>query len=234
MAARTSSKPKGSSSTTKPKGKPANRRRPTSRQAPRPTEARKTDKGVPDDLEQRYRAGEQGAGSTTIADELDQSFEDGLEAGRKEASKSSPAASSSPERGLSFSRPTGPLPSTTVPMVLELLVVTVDEILTHRRPPIPSRVGVVVLVFGALGMARGQAARPAAAVAWGLVIASIYASSGSSAQAGPLRALTAVGNFIGGQYATGGPSNPIVPKRAQPKQTTPGGPVGPIGPLGPS
>lgn len=116
--------------------------------------------------------------------------------------RKAPAASaSSPSRALSLSRPTS-VPSTTAPMLVELIVVTVDEILGHHRPPIPSRVGVVVVLFGGLGLVGGSAAPAAAALAWGLVIASVYSTSSPSGTSTPLRALATVGDFISGKYAT--------------------------------
>lgn len=160
------------------------------------TRPRKGDKGVPDDLERRYRQQNDGRG---VGDYVDEAYADGLAAG----SRSSGAGSSG--RGLSFRRPQG-IPSVAAPMLVELALITADEFLNARRPPVPSRLLVVFVVFGTLGLAKGDAAEAAAAMGWGLVVATFYASSKPKQPPAALKALAGIGNFLSGKYAPRGSS----------------------------
>lgn len=156
----------------------------------------------PDEMGRRYDAGEQGAGSTSIGDEIDGAYADGLAAGQR-SSSSSPASSSS--RGVTFQRPGRP-PSIAAPFAVELVLITVDEIRNHHRPPVPSRMLVAFALFGVLGMASGDAAPAANALGWGLVVATLLSSGGKSGQGGAIGALNTLGDFIGGKYAPRGSS----------------------------
>lgn len=178
-------------------------KRPTSRQASDPDRPRKGDKGVPDDMKRRYEAGEQGAGSTTFGDELDRSYEDGRKAGMKEGGSSGPKAA----KPFTLAGGPGPsIPSIAAPMLVELVLISADEFVANRRPPLPSRLLVVFGIFGVLGLAsEGPAANAAAAFGWGLVIATFYSTASPGAKgSGSLQALQTIGNFMSGKYAKKG------------------------------
>lgn len=101
-----------------------------------------------------------------------------------------PAPASSGPLGLSG------MPSVGAPLALETLIIATDSFVNEHRFPIPSRLLAAWGLFTVLGFARGNAARPATALAWGLVIASFY-----STVAPGTNALAVVGDFIGGKYA---------------------------------
>lgn len=93
------------------------------------------------------------------------------------------------------------VPGVTAPMIFDVLIITADEIMTEHRAPIPSRLLVAFGLFGLLGMAKGEAARPAKVFAWGIVIATFYAAAPGGKPAA-LTALDALGNFLGGKMGT--------------------------------
>lgn len=99
------------------------------------------------------------------------------------------------------------VPAVTAPMLVELLLITVDEFTNERRFPLPSRLLVAFAFFGVLGMAKGAAAQPAAALGWGIVASTFYAKSGPAGQPPAIGALAAVGDFFGGRYGTTGASS---------------------------
>lgn len=94
------------------------------------------------------------------------------------------------------------VPAVTAPMVVELLIITSDELANKHRFPIPSRLLVAFLVFGGLGLFRGRAAQPAAVFGWGLVVATFYASANPKGKPAALSAVDALGRFMGGNYAS--------------------------------
>lgn len=194
------------------------------REAKNPTTPRKGDKGVPDDLERRYRAGEQNAGSTSVGAEVDQSYSEGYAAGKKAPRGGTqfspgraprpldkagnvvkPPSSPRPASPITFRRGSVAVPSVAAPMAVELALITADEFIDRHRLPLPSRLLVVFGIFGVLGLAKGDAAPAASALAWALVVATFYAHTTTAPPAG-LQALATVGNFIGGKYAKGVPA----------------------------
>jgi hypothetical protein len=154
----------------------------------------------PDDMRRRYDAGEQGAGSTSIGDELDANYDAGFKEGAGAQRKAAP------RRALTLQRPSAP-PSIAAPFAIELVLISVDEIRNHHRPPIPSRLLAAFAVFGLLGAASGDAAPAANALGWGLVVATLLSSGVRGKQPAGIAALSSLGAFMGGQYATKG-SNP--------------------------
>ena len=135
------------------------------------------------------------------AEGSDEVFGAAYSEGYREGAQSSPDTTSTsssrqlPQLPLS-SLAGGGMPAVTAPLAVELLLIGADELANHHRLPIPSRLLVALLVFGALGMARGEAAKTATVFGWGLVVATFYAAN----NVGP-NALSAVGNFLGGKYA---------------------------------
>lgn len=174
------------------------------------TTPRKGDKGVPDDLKRRHDdRPDQRSTAEHMGDEIDQAYEDGRKKGKTERppkpvtqAEIDRVAGPTPARGrrLKLSKP-GAVPSVAAPMFVELVLISADEFLTQRRPPLPSRLLVVLGLFGVLGLAQGDAADAAAALGWGLVVASFYSTASPGQKSGGLRALQTVGNFIGGKYA---------------------------------
>lgn len=179
------------------------------------TTPRKSDKGVPDDLKARYDAGEQGAGSTTIADEMDQSFEDGRQQGLKEAPTPPASEDKEPPAPAQPGRPTltsGGHLAIGAPLAVETILISVNSFTNDHRPPLPSQLLVAWAFFGLLGLASGDAAGPAAALGWGVVLATFY--SGSSKSPPAIGVLNTLGKFFGGQYkakgsSTEGPSGSV-------------------------
>lgn len=154
---------------------------------------RKTD-STPDSQARRYRArgGEQSSGAfTDIDDRLN----------RLEDQRSTPA----PSRGLSLQRPQN-VPTITGPLLAELIVISADDIFANHRAPLPSRLLAVLAIFGALGLAKGNAARPAQAFGWALVVSSLYAVTAPNTTSGALRGLAAVGNFLSGKTPVTSPT----------------------------
>ncbi len=156
---------------------------------------------TPDRQKARYESRKRPEKS--IADHIDDAYAEGEAAGRKQATQ---ASSTSSSRGpLSLKSP-GALPSIAVPMLVELILVSADDLLTNHHPPLPSRLLSVFAIFGILGLARGNAAKPATAFAWALVVASLYAQTSPNGTSGAIGALTQVGNFVSGKYGKTTPS----------------------------
>lgn len=109
----------------------------------------------------------------------------------------------------------GTTPSIGGPLIFETIIIAADEFVNQHRFPIPSRLLIAWGAFTVLGLARGNAARAATALAWGLVASSFYATVSPASTPAGLGAIRTVGDFIGGKYggngatsSTGGP--PIV------------------------
>lgn len=139
---------------------------------------------------------------------------------------------------VSLQAPTaGPVPGVTVPMVLEVILVSADSLINEHRPPLPSRLLAIFGVFGVLGLARGTAAaRAASAMAWALVIATLYSAAVPGTQPGGIRALSAIGDFMNGKYGQRGPSAGSTASNTTPpwaSTKTPRGTLPPAGPQGP-
>ena len=178
------------------------------------TTPRKADKGVPDDMQRRYEAGEQGAGSTTVGDEIDQAYEDG----KREGSKSTPDtptssdATPAPAKSGSPRLTSGGHLAIGAPLAIETILISVNSFTglnnpgAQRRPPLPSQLLVAWAFFGLLGMASGNAAGPAAALGWGVVVATFYSGSGKGGKPPAIGVLNTVGGFFGGKYAVKGSS----------------------------
>lgn len=175
--------------------------------------------------EQRKQTRKQAGKPARIEDAttMDEALEAEREAGRAEGTRAAaPAtpkgpspATRSPRPATAFSR-SGPssssAPGVTAPMVADVFIITADELALQHRLPIPSRLLVAFMVFGVLGLAKGQAARPAKVFAWGIVVATFYAAvPGGKPPA--LNALAALGDFMGGRYgktqAHTGPNDPV-------------------------
>ena len=165
--------------------------KPTSRQASDPDRPRKGDV-TPDSQRRAYE--DRGGEVTSIGDEIDKAYEDGRRAG---GSSSGPRAAGP----VTFSKP-GAVPSIAAPMLVEPILVTADEFLNNKRAPVPSRLLVVFGVFGVLGLAKGEAANAAAALGWGLVVATFYSSAGSGGKNGALGALSGIGDFMSGKFGS--------------------------------
>lgn len=146
---------------------------------------------TPDSQRAKYEA--RGGEVTSIGDEMDAQYDAGFAKG------ASAQRGTGSTRGLTVQRPTG-FPSIAAPMTVELVLISADEFLNEHRPPLPSRLLVTFAVFGLLGLAPQQAAGAATAFAWGLVVATFYSSSKGS-QPGGIKALTTLGNFLGGKYS---------------------------------
>lgn len=93
------------------------------------------------------------------------------------------------------------VPGVTAPMIADVVIITIDELTQQHRLPIPSRLLVTFAVFGVLGLAKGQAARPAKVFAWGIVVATFY-SAAPGGKPPALSAVAALGDFLGGKYGT--------------------------------
>lgn len=110
-------------------------------------------------------------------------------------------ATTTPKPAGSGSSPS--VPGVTAPMIADVVIITIDEITQQHRLPIPSRLLVAFAVFGVLGLAKGQAARPAKVFAWGIVVATFY-SSAPGGKPSALNALAVLGDFLGGKYGSTG------------------------------
>lgn len=149
------------------------------------------------------------------AETVDEALEIEREAGQREGARSRSqrpivttgdfgAAAPDPQRY----EPGGALASGTVsigaPMLFETVLIAVDEITNQHRFPLPSRLLIAWGAFGVLGMAKGNAARAASALAWGLVVATFYSAVAPSRPPAGLAALQTVGDFISGKYGVAG------------------------------
>lgn len=148
----------------------------------------------------------------SMADIIDRENAAAYEAGRKAGGASSslpqppaPArarSSSSSSSSSSGGALRGPaVPGVTLPMVIDIAIITADEVVNQHRLPIPSRLLAAFLLFGTLGAIKGEGARPAKAFAWAIVIATFYGNSPGKKPAA-LSALEALGGFLGGKYGT--------------------------------
>ena len=149
---------------------------------------------TPDSQRARYEARKRP--EKTTADFMDEEFEAGRKQGAAEARTSS---SSSSSRRVGFTAPSS-VPSIAAPMLVELIIISSDDFFNQHRAPLPSRLLAVFGIFGVLGLAKGNAARPAQAFAWALVLSSLYASAGPKGQGGALGALAKLGDFMSGKY----------------------------------
>jgi hypothetical protein len=189
----------------------------------------------PRDLESDYRAraarkrarAERGeAPRSEEATSIDEALEAERETGRREGARLAPprAATStpSPTRGVNLSQYSGgSAPGVTVPMVIDIGIITVDELTVNHRLPIPSRLLVAFVIFGGLGLAKNTtAARAASAFAWGIVVATFYGTTNPSPGVG---ALNKIASFLAGGNAQKGTA-------ASGSLGTPGGAANPAGP----
>lgn len=129
--------------------------------------------------------------SASAQDSRAPGFEDGPSSGPRPAAPATASPSS----------PSSSVPGVTAPMVADILIITIDELTQQHRLPIPSRLLVAFGVFGALGLAKGVAARPAKVFAWGIVVATFY-SSAPGGKPPALNALAALGDFLGGKFGS--------------------------------
>lgn len=218
------------------------------------TRPRRSDRGDTDRMRDRYRAREERkAGraargeparleeATSIEEALSAEYEAGKRAGESSrpapatppARSSAPASSSSSSGGLLDSLPrSGGVPGVSAPLVVATALITADELVTLKRFPAPSRLLIAWGFFGVLGLARGPAEAPAAALAWGMVVAMFYAKAVKGESKPPaLRALDAVGDFLAGGNKTGAAANAFnapnssrQPKTGRSPAATPGQP----------
>lgn len=191
------------------------------------------------DVEQRYRAREQRKGERAASGQrpkiedattIDEAMEAERAAGRDEGARSRtqrpvvrygagervdapkpPKPARDVTGALSKAAPAAGsgIPAVTAPMLIELGLITIDELVNERRFPVPSRLLVAFAFFGLLGMAKGPAAQPAAALGWGIVAATFYSKSkenktdaGETGGPPAINALAALGDFFGGRYGT--------------------------------
>ena len=154
------------------------------------------------------------------AESVDEALEIERDTGRREGArgaakrpitrygpKGKPDADAAPGERQGFSPsdiPAGTLPSITAPFLFETALIAVDEFTNQKRFPIPSRLLVAWGFFGLLGLARGPASRTATVFAWGLVVATFYATVPGQNKPAGLNTVNTVGDFIGGKYATPG------------------------------
>ncbi|MGH7484141.1 MAG: hypothetical protein ACREMY_00880 [bacterium] len=89
---------------------------------------------------------------------------------------------------------------------VELILISIRDLSSKRRLPYPSEVLASFVVFGTLTAIGGteNGRKPAAAIAWGLVIATILGNTST------LNAFTSVSQFMQGN-----------PNQSQPAPTTP-------------
>ncbi len=149
---------------------------------------------TPDSQQARYEARKRPEKST--ADYMDESYEDGRRAGASEASSSAPSKSPKLTGG-------GHL-AIGAPLLVETALISINSFNVDRRPPLPSQLLVAFAFFGLLGLASGDAAAPAAALGWGVVVATFYSKSGAKGTPPAIGAMNTIGNFFGGAYATPG------------------------------
>lgn len=143
------------------------------------------------------------------ATSIEEALEAEREAGRREGATAAPVRGPAPARPAT---PIGPsparqrsasasIPGVTAPMVVDVLIITADEIIEQHRAPLPSRLLVAFAVFGVLGLAKGEAARPAKVFAWGIVVATFYSAAPGQKPAA-LNAIAALGDFLGGKFGS--------------------------------
>jgi len=177
---------------------------------------------------QRAKARERGPSKTTArergpskttADYMDEEREIGRQQGHEEgyraaqnepkAKKAAPAKAApsprssstpapAPRRSLQVQAP-GAVPSIAAPMLVELAIISADEFVNQHRPPLPSRLLSAFAIFGLLGLAKGNAAKPAQVFGWAIVLATFYSAAPGKKPAG-ISFLTTAGNFFSGKY----------------------------------
>lgn len=81
-----------------------------------------------------------------------------------------------------------------VAWLAEVGIISVRDLVGPKRPPLPSELLATFVVFGGLGLASGEAQRPAAAVAWGIVLATLLSAK--------VDFLRPIGAFFGGNATT--------------------------------
>ena len=157
------------------------------------TRPRKGD-STPDSQRARYEA--RGSQKST-ADYMDEEYEAGRRAGASESSTSTPSPKQPKLTG-------GGHLAVGAPLLVETALISINSFNVDRRPPLPSQLLVAFAFFGLLGLASGDAAAPAAALGWGIVLATFYSKSGAKGTPPAIGALNTIGNFFGGEYATPG------------------------------
>jgi len=156
---------------------------------------------TPDSQREEYEA--RGGEVTSIGDEIDQAYEDGRKAGAKEAPTAPTTEAAKPGNPRLTS--SGKL-AIGAPLAVETILISVNAITEDHHPPYPSQLLVAFAFFGLLGLASGDAAGPAAALGWGVVVATFYAGSGKNGKPPAIGVLNTLGNFFGGKYAPKGSS----------------------------
>lgn len=157
---------------------------------------------TPENQKERF---DRRAQNKSTADFMDEEYRAGVKAERRRARMvARQEAKNEPDvpRGTSrvgFTAPSS-VPSIAAPMLVELIIISSDDFFNQHRAPLPSRLLAVFGIFGVLGLAKGNAARPAQAFAWALVLSSLYASAGPKGQGGALGALAKLGDFMSGKY----------------------------------
>jgi hypothetical protein len=139
---------------------------------------------------------------------IDEALEAEREAGRREGATKTTAPATRTPRAFNVTAVanTGPAPSVTAPMIVDVMIISADELANEHRLPVPSRLLYAFLIFGGLSLAKNTSAAKAAAVfGWGIVVATFYAGANP---AGP-RALVAAGKFLSGK-----PAKPAATTRA--------------------
>jgi len=149
---------------------------------------------TPDSQQARYEARKRPERST--ADYMDESYEDGVKAGRSETT--APTAKPGPKLTAGGHLAIG------APFAVETVLITVNSFANDQRPPLPSQLLIAFAFFGLLGMASGDAAAPAAALGWGIVLATFYSGTTKGGAPPAIGALNTLGQFFGGGYATPG------------------------------
>lgn len=164
----------------------------------------------PRDLEGDYRARDERKAKRKAegkpprsedATSIDEALEAEREAGRREGGGVQSPKPAAP-RAVNISQYSGgSVPGVTAPMILDIMIITADELVNEHRLPIPSRLLVAFVLFGGLGLVKGNGARAASAFGWGIVVATFYSSATGKQPAG-IQFLQSLGNFLSGKNAT--------------------------------
>lgn len=156
----------------------------------------------------------------TVDEALDIEFERGKAEGAAEAAKRNVSKVAAPTtkaaapvaRPLRERVPSVPIPSNPqtspgsigAPFLVNLVFISADEIALKHRAPLPSRILPTMVVFGTLGLLRGDARKVGVVFAWSLVLATFYAGVGPGATAPPVKALQWIGDFMSGKIGAVG------------------------------
>lgn len=182
----------------------------------------------PRDLEGDYRARDERKAKRKAegkpprsedATSIDEALEAEREAGRREGGGVQSPKPAAP-RAVNISQYSGgSVPGVTAPMILDIMIITADELVNEHRLPIPSRLLVAFVLFGGLGLVKGNGARAASVFAWGIVVATFYTSA-TGGQSTGVKALDSLGKFLNPKTAA-----QVAPKTASTSGVSSGAPA---------